>query len=265
MNKKLAILLIIMVVGLAIISVSHLVDTSADNCYRTITEVESLTIDKKNDKLVRSPQPILTATLSEVKETEPTKPEINFQEMEDMVYTTEVVNLRTEPDIDSEVHSTVNYSVNLNRVGYSESGWSQVNLDGSIYYVSNDYIEVVTEDRLNDIELLARIIWAESGNQSLEGQRAVGSVVYNRWNYDGYGGSDTILGVITFPGQFCGYQSPQWYVDYSPETYVIASEVYDGHTNLPSNVRNFKTNTCNANWNFEVYDVIGDHTFYYSD
>lgn len=265
MNKKLAILSLLVIVGLAIISVSHLVDTSADKCDRTITEVESLTINNANDKLVRSPQSISVATMSEAEETESIEPEIIFQEMNDTVYTTEVVNLRIEPDANSEVHSTVNYSVNLNRVGYSESGWSQINLDDSIYYVSNDYIKVVTEERLTDIELLARIIWAESGNQSLEGQRAVGSVVYNRWHYDGYGGSDTILGVITFPGQFCGYQSPQWYVDYSPETYVIASEVYDGHTNLPSNVRNFKTNTCNANWNFEVYDVIGDHTFYYSD
>ena len=119
MNKKLAILSLTVVVGLAIISVSHLVDTSADNFNRTITEVESLTINNANDKLVRSPQSISVATMSEAEETESIEPEIIFQEINDTVYTTEVVNLRTEPDVNSEVHSTVNYRVDLNSVVYS--------------------------------------------------------------------------------------------------------------------------------------------------
>lgn len=252
MNKKLAILSLTVVVGLAIISVSHLVDTAADNRDRNITEVENLAIEDTPDKLVRSPEPAISEISPQLTE-EPSEvePEITFQEIDDIVYTTDVVNLRTEPSTESEIYQTLNYSVNLNRVGYSEIGWSQV--------------EVVTEERLNDIDLLARIIWAESGNQSLEGQRAVGSAVYNRWKYEGYGSADTILGVISYPGQFCGYQSSQWYADYSEETYIIASEVYDGHTNLPSNVKNFKTNSCSANWDLEVYRVIGDHTFYYSD
>lgn len=266
MNKKLAILSLTVVVGLAIISVSHLVDTAADNRDRNITEVENLATEDTPDKLVRSPEPAISEISPQLTE-EPSKvePEITFQEIDDIVYTTDVVNLRTEPSTESEIYQTLNYSVNLNRVGYSEIGWSQVEVEESIYYISNDYIEVVTEERLNDIDLLARIIWAESGNQSLEGQRAVGSVVYNRWKYEGYGSADTILGVISYPGQFCGYQSSQWYADYSEETYIIASEVYDGHTNLPSNVKNFKTNSCSANWDLEVYRVVGDHTFYYSD
>lgn len=121
-----------------------------------------------------------------------------------------------------------------------------------------------TEEQLQDIDYLARIIYAEAGNQSTEGQRAVGSVVYNRWKGTGYGTSDTIIGVISFPGQFNGYQTEYWYAEYSSEIYQIAEEVYNGQTNLPSSVMNFKTNNCNVSWNLQVYKVIGDHTFYYS-
>lgn len=258
MNKKLVLLSSSLVVGLAIISVSHLVNTYANDLDRTCTEIEPLIIETS-----RSDYNSEATMQGEL--VYPESPEITFQEVNDTVYTTSAVNLRLEPNLNSEVYRVMNYSVHLTRVGYSEAGWSQIALDNSIYYISNDYIEKVTPERLADIELLARIIWAESGNQSLEGQRAVGSVVYNRWKYGGYGSSDTILGVITYPGQFCGYQSPQWYAEYSQDTYRIASEVYDGYTNLPYNVKNFKTNDCHANWNLEVYKVIGDHTFYYSD
>lgn len=271
MNKKLAVLLIA-AGGLAIISVSHLVSNTT-NVTESTTEIEHYVQDSINWSLVsesqkiaeltQSPNPMEVLMLSQ--DEEDTEPEIEFSETDELVYTTSRVNLRVEPNTSCEIYKTINYSTHLHRVGYSEDGWSIISIDGGEYYICNDYIRVATQERLGDIELLARIIHSESGNQCLEGQRAVGSVVYNRWHYEGYGGSDTILGVITYPGQFNGYQSKQWYEDYSEATYQIASEVYDGHTNTPSNVRNFKTNDCNADWDYAVWDVIGDHTFYYSD
>lgn len=267
MNKKLALPLRIMVGSLAIISVSHLLIAFANNCDRTNTEVEEAKLTENKNITMMSPPISSAIPIIEVKQLveEMGEPEVLFYETDDLVYTTTRVNLREEPSTDSEIYATINCSKNLSRVGYYNNGWSRVQYNDSYYYISSDYIEVVTDDRLNDLELLARIIHAEAGNQSVEGQRAVGSVVYNRWHYDGFGGADTILGVISYPGQFCGYQSDQWYDDYSEETYQVASEIYDGHTNLPSNVRYFKTNSCNANWNLRIYDTIGDHTFYYSN
>lgn len=131
------------------------------------------------------------------------------------------------------------------------------------FYVRNDQVATVTDQRLYDIDLIARTIHAEAGNQSEEGQRAVGSVIMNRKDYEGYGGSSTVEGVISFPNQFSSYKNSNWLAGYSDETYQIATEVYDGYTNLPREVRCFKATYCEVEWSLEFYMQIGDHNFYY--
>ncbi len=56
------------------------------------------------------------------------------------------------------------------------------------------------EANYTDLQLLAALIWCEAGNQSYEGQLAVGAVVMNRVNHPAY--PNTISGVIYAPGQF---------------------------------------------------------------
>lgn len=131
------------------------------------------------------------------------------------------------------------------------------------FYVRNDQVATVTDQRLYDIDLIARTIHSEAGNQSEEGQRAVGSVIMNRKDYEGYGGSPTVEGVISFPNQFSSYKNSNWLAGYSDETYQIATEVYDGYTNLPREVRCFKATYCEVEWSLEFYMQIGDHNFYY--
>lgn len=58
-----------------------------------------------------------------------------------------------------------------------------------------------------DTELLASIIFCEAGNQSFEGQVAVGAVVLNRMNSDQF--PDSMEEVIYQPGQF-GPVSTGW-------------------------------------------------------
>lgn len=64
----------------------------------------------------------------------------------------------------------------------------------------------LSEERANveanytDVQLLAALIWCEAGNQTYEGQLAVGAVVMNRVNHPAY--PNTIAGVIYAPGQF---------------------------------------------------------------
>lgn len=56
------------------------------------------------------------------------------------------------------------------------------------------------EANYSDLQLLAALIWCEAGNQTYEGQLAVGAVVMNRVNHPAY--PNTISGVIYAPGQF---------------------------------------------------------------
>lgn len=56
------------------------------------------------------------------------------------------------------------------------------------------------EANYSDVQLLAALIWCEAGNQTYEGQLAVGAVVMNRVNHPAY--PNTIAGVIYAPGQF---------------------------------------------------------------
>lgn len=53
---------------------------------------------------------------------------------------------------------------------------------------------------VSDVQLLAALIQCEAGSQSYEGKLAVGAVVMNRVRSGGY--PNSILGVITAPGQF---------------------------------------------------------------
>lgn len=56
------------------------------------------------------------------------------------------------------------------------------------------------EANYTDLQLLAALIWCEAGNQTYEGQLAVGAVVMNRVKHPAY--PNTIPGVIYAPGQF---------------------------------------------------------------
>lgn len=60
----------------------------------------------------------------------------------------------------------------------------------------------------NDLFWLSRLIYAESGNQPLEGQMAVGNVVLNRVASPIY--PNTIEGVLAQKNQFSTYQSEAW-------------------------------------------------------
>lgn len=110
-------------------------------------------------------------------------------------------------------------------------GWVAVQYDEeTVGYVSSEYVEVAytvpcgkttkeieDEERakelaklsknrgavptsVSDVQLLAALIQCEAGSQSYEGKLAVGAVVMNRVRSGGY--PNSILGVITAPGQF---------------------------------------------------------------
>lgn len=61
------------------------------------------------------------------------------------------------------------------------------------------------DDFYNTIDMMARCVEEEAGNQGLEGKRLVASVIINRTKYPDF--PDTIQEVIADPGQFTVYHN----------------------------------------------------------
>ena len=111
---------------------------------------------------------------------------------------------------------------------------------------------------------LSRVIYAESGNQCLEGKMAVGQVVLNRTNHPTW--PDTIHGVISQRNQFSTYKGGRL-ANRTPnaESVIAAKLVLDG--GVVEEARNayfFDTFLKNswANRNKECVAEIGAHRFY---
>lgn len=71
-------------------------------------------------------------------------------------------------------------------------------------YIKMGYTD---DDFDNDLELLAKIVLAEAGNQSELGKRLVIDVILNRIDSDCWRDDDTIREVVTHPGQFQSYSN----------------------------------------------------------
>lgn len=115
----------------------------------------------------------------------------------------------------------------------------------------------------DDLFWLSRVIYAESGNQPLEGMMAVGNVVLNRVNDPIY--PNTIVDVLAQKNQFTTYQSGKLAYRTPNENSVIAAKlVLDGgvveetkgatHFDSSGNSWASRHKTCVA--------VIGAHYFY---
>ena len=143
---------------------------------------------------------------------------------------TDALRVRKEADENAGVYKLVKQGDTLEAVEQQDE-WVAVELDDdTIGYLSADYVsvefsvdtgktskEIADEERakelaklsktqeavptsVSDVTLLAALIQCEAGTQSYEGKLAVGAVVMNRVRSGSY--PNTILGVITAPGQF---------------------------------------------------------------
>lgn len=124
------------------------------------------------------------------------------------------------------------------------------------------YLDADWETYNNDtLYWLARIINAESGNQSLEGKIAVGNVVMNRLNNPRF--PDTIYEVLFQKNQFTPAASGSIYREPNEESVAAAKMVLDGAQVLPNalffnaaGLRSYASRT-------RTYvATIGDHAFY---
>ena len=133
---------------------------------------------------------------------------------------------------------------------YSKSNTGYI-VDGSDHYVEED------------LYWLSRVIHAESGNQAMEGQIAVGNVVMNRVRSKLF--PDTIHGVLAQKNQFSTYKSGAIQEKTPGEDSIIAAKlVLDGAEVVPTalffNMKHL--NNSYAARNREYVCTIGNHAFY---
>lgn len=131
-------------------------------------------------------------------------------------WTNAKVNVRTEPNTDSEILDTFKYGTKLSYTNINEE-WVKIEYEEGFAYMNNKYISDEEPEPLSpyadlingltDDEkyLIYQITYLEAGNQSMEGQRAVIEVILNRVLSDKY--PNTVQGVLSQSGQFTTWKN----------------------------------------------------------
>lgn len=99
---------------------------------------------------------------------------------------------------------------------------------------TGEAIANVTYTNEDDIDLLARLTYAESGILNDEAQMLTASVVINRMNSPSF--PDSIYGVIYQYGQYAVVDNGTINNPASEHTYEIAKQIYENGARCPSNV-----------------------------
>lgn len=114
-----------------------------------------------------------------------------------------------------------------------------------------------------DLFWLSRVIYAESGNQPMDGKLAVGNVVMNRVANDRY--PDTVEGVLAQKNQFSTYKNGKLANRTPNQSSVIAAKlVLDGAV-LEETRGALYFDSASRSWasrNKECIAIIGGHKFY---
>ena len=116
----------------------------------------------------------------------------------------------------------------------------------------------------DDLFWLSRIIYAESGNQSLEGQMAVGNVVMNRVAHPAY--PDTVEGVLAQKNQFSTYASGTLASRTPTEQCIIAAKLVLDGGEVAETDGALYFDSSRSSWasrNRQYAATLGGHTFYY--
>ncbi len=103
----------------------------------TQVETEAAPDDKKADDKEEASE-----SETEAKETEKAADsgEVTYQDVDEVVYTSDSVNARNAPGPDGEVAKTVPAGTKMRRIGIGSDGWDKVDLNGELYYMSHDYL-----------------------------------------------------------------------------------------------------------------------------
>lgn len=178
----------------------------------------------------------------------------------------DIVNLYAEPNIDSEIINILDYNTYIYYISI-DNNWSKVKYNDTFIYIENkfisdkqneslspycDIIDSFTED---EIYLIYQITFAESGNQSIEGQRAVIEVILNRIMSEEF--PNDLQKVLSQPGQFSTWRVRN-HVEHTEEQEKAFNLVYNKEPLLGIEYVIF--NKYKFNWGKD-YKQIGNHWF----
>ena len=150
---------------------------------------------------------ILSKVASEKEQVTATEEEVIYNNG----WTNASVNVRKEPNTDSEVLATLKYNTVVSYVKTTNE-WSQVQYNNEIAYIKTEYIsetenpslspyvELIDSFTEDEKYLIYQIDFAEAGNQTMDGQRAVIEVILNRVLSDEF--PNTVEDVLSQSGQF---------------------------------------------------------------
>lgn len=117
----------------------------------------------------------------------------------------------------------------------------------------------------NDLYWLSHVIYAESGNQPLEGMIGVGNVVLNRANDDSGAFADSVRGVIFQYGQFAVAASGAIYLEPNELSLAAAKMCLEGYNTVGESKWFVNPAMSSTAW-FDKHKVLSfvieDHNFY---
>lgn len=144
--------------------------------------------------------------------------------------------------------------------------WDGKDADISISYTRGDIITSgVGYYNETDLYWLSRVIYAESGNQSMAGMMGVGNVVLNRVRDSSGVFPDSIYGVIFQEGQFSVVDTGAIYMEPKPHCVIAAKLCLEGYNTVGESLFFMNPSISCSSW-FDTYRSfhasIGDHDFY---
>lgn len=151
------------------------------------------------------------------------------------------------------------------------TGYDEIKIDNQLYRYDAEPVVVtakkeISNQKVFDYQLLARLVNAEAGNESFEGMHAVADVVVHIANHKGW----SIEQVIYDKGRFDGIRTRRFFVEPSRDCYEAARRSLVGIHILPKSVHFFfnpRTSTDTKWINYIskfAYRNIGNHLFCYN-
>lgn len=113
----------------------------------------------------------------------------------------------------------------------------------------------------SDLDILAKVIYAEARGEPYLGQVAVGAVIVNRVRSSRF--PNSIYDVVYAPGQFCTVRDGQINLNPSSQAYRAAQEAINGVDPSNGSLYFYNPKTSTSAWIFSrpVLAAIGNHNF----
>jgi len=145
--------------------------------------------------------------------------------------------------------------------------WNELKNPNQLYIgqILNIYSKDITADERgfsrSDLELLARIIYAEARGEDFEGQVAVGAVVLNRLKHPDF--PKTLRAVVYQPGAFTAVNDRQIRLSPDQTARRAAEDALKGMDPTEGAIFYYNPSTAQDRWikTRPVLRVIGNHTF----